>query len=168
MTRNTSTTPRPYRSHKIPACEPCRKRKARCAIDVQGQPCSLCKEKKWRCYFQNQRGQLVQKTRTVKHGNRPFQQRRIGNDAKDSILESGRLILGPAVAEDTHVVEQHLDSNLRAHSYHFGQRQNGGPVLYLTVPKHRDGLHEAENPGKVQMEIMKNILGPLLSDVIAL
>ena len=34
---------RPYRSHKIPACERCRKRKARCTIDLPDQPCLLCR-----------------------------------------------------------------------------------------------------------------------------
>lgn len=42
--REPSQTPevRPYRSHKFPACERCRKRKLRCAVDVAGQPCNSC------------------------------------------------------------------------------------------------------------------------------
>lgn len=34
---------RPYRSHKIPACAFCRKRKSRCTIDLVDQPCLLCR-----------------------------------------------------------------------------------------------------------------------------
>jgi hypothetical protein len=34
---------RPYRSHKIPACEFCRKRKSRCTLDLVDQPCLLCR-----------------------------------------------------------------------------------------------------------------------------
>lgn len=36
-------TTRPYRSHKIPACDFCRKRKSRCTQDLVDQPCLLCR-----------------------------------------------------------------------------------------------------------------------------
>ncbi|CRG86446.1 putative transcriptional regulatory protein C777,02 [Talaromyces islandicus] len=34
---------RPYRSHKIPACDFCRRRKSRCTQDLVDQPCLLCR-----------------------------------------------------------------------------------------------------------------------------
>lgn len=34
---------RPYRSHKVRACDFCRKRKARCTVDLPDQPCFLCR-----------------------------------------------------------------------------------------------------------------------------
>ncbi|KIA75865.1 Zn(II)2Cys6 transcription factor [Aspergillus ustus] len=34
---------RPYRSHKIPACDFCRKRRSRCTQEVADQPCLLCR-----------------------------------------------------------------------------------------------------------------------------
>ncbi|RDW72849.1 hypothetical protein BP6252_06756 [Coleophoma cylindrospora] len=44
-------TARPYRSHKIRACDLCRKRKSRCAIDTAGQPCTLCLSQGVQCQF---------------------------------------------------------------------------------------------------------------------
>ncbi|KAF7891765.1 hypothetical protein EAF00_008067 [Botryotinia globosa] len=35
---------RPYRSHKIPACDRCRKRKLRCEADLSNGPCRICRE----------------------------------------------------------------------------------------------------------------------------
>ncbi|KAL3462237.1 fungal-specific transcription factor domain-containing protein [Aspergillus heterothallicus] len=34
---------RPYRSHKIPACDFCRKRRSRCTQEIADQPCLLCR-----------------------------------------------------------------------------------------------------------------------------
>ncbi|KAL4993309.1 fungal-specific transcription factor domain-containing protein [Aspergillus recurvatus] len=34
---------RPYRSHKVPACDFCRKRRSRCTQEVADQPCLLCR-----------------------------------------------------------------------------------------------------------------------------
>ncbi|KAL4802605.1 fungal-specific transcription factor domain-containing protein [Aspergillus unguis] len=39
----TSTYARPYRSHKVPACDFCRRRRSRCTQEVAGQPCLLCR-----------------------------------------------------------------------------------------------------------------------------
>lgn len=43
------TSSRPYRSHKIPACDRCRKRKIRCVVDLTGQPCLLCRMQNATC-----------------------------------------------------------------------------------------------------------------------
>lgn len=40
---------RPYRSHKIPACERCRRRKIRCVVDLTDQPCLLCRMQNATC-----------------------------------------------------------------------------------------------------------------------
>ena len=37
------TSSRPYRLHRIPACDRCRTRKIRCVIDLGGEPCLLCR-----------------------------------------------------------------------------------------------------------------------------
>lgn len=39
----TPSHARPYRSHKIPACDFCRRRKSRCSQDLVDQPCLLCR-----------------------------------------------------------------------------------------------------------------------------
>ncbi|KAL3444556.1 fungal-specific transcription factor domain-containing protein [Aspergillus insuetus] len=45
MASITSDTPsaRPYRSHKVPACDFCRKRRSRCTQELADQPCLLCR-----------------------------------------------------------------------------------------------------------------------------
>jgi hypothetical protein len=40
---------RPYRSHKIPACDRCRRRKIRCVVDLTGQPCLFCRMQNATC-----------------------------------------------------------------------------------------------------------------------
>src|ERR1700753_2462396 len=57
MTTNTAeTTPksggRPYRSHKVPACDRCRKRKIRCSIDLLGQACVFFRARKLSCKYE--------------------------------------------------------------------------------------------------------------------
>lgn len=39
----SAASSRPYRSHRIPACDRCRRRKARCVVDRIGQSCRLCR-----------------------------------------------------------------------------------------------------------------------------
>ena len=43
---------RPYRSHKIRACDLCRKRKSRCTVDLPGQSCVLCRIQGSDCHYQ--------------------------------------------------------------------------------------------------------------------
>lgn len=46
-----STGTRPYRSHKIRACDLCRKRKSRCTVDLPGQSCLLCRVQGADCHY---------------------------------------------------------------------------------------------------------------------
>ncbi|KAH8693826.1 putative C6 transcription factor [Talaromyces proteolyticus] len=43
---------RPYRSHKVRACDLCRKRKSRCTVDIPGQSCVLCRVQGADCHYQ--------------------------------------------------------------------------------------------------------------------
>jgi hypothetical protein len=43
---------RPYRSHKVRACDHCRKRKSRCTVDIPGQSCLLCRVQGADCHYQ--------------------------------------------------------------------------------------------------------------------
>ncbi|KAL1303115.1 hypothetical protein AAFC00_006550 [Neodothiora populina] len=45
----TQVSSRPYRSHKFPACERCRKRKIRCNFDLVDQRCVYCRAKNVQC-----------------------------------------------------------------------------------------------------------------------
>lgn len=49
--RNISTGSRPYRSHKVRACDLCRKRKSRCTVDLPGQSCLLCRIQGAECHY---------------------------------------------------------------------------------------------------------------------
>ncbi|KAJ5095739.1 Transcription factor [Penicillium alfredii] len=45
---------RPYRSHKVRACDLCRKRKSRCTVDIPGQSCLLCRVQGAECHYQEE------------------------------------------------------------------------------------------------------------------
>ncbi|KAL4937516.1 hypothetical protein BDV06DRAFT_226887 [Aspergillus oleicola] len=45
---------RPYRSHKVRACDLCRKRKSRCTVDIPGQSCMLCRVQGAECHYQEE------------------------------------------------------------------------------------------------------------------
>lgn len=47
---------RPYRSHKVRACDLCRKRKSRCTVDIPGQSCLLCRVQGAVCHYQEEPG----------------------------------------------------------------------------------------------------------------
>lgn len=42
---------RPYRSHRIRACDYCRRRKQRCIVETIGQTCRLCKHQAIECSY---------------------------------------------------------------------------------------------------------------------
>ncbi|KAF9884033.1 hypothetical protein FE257_002371 [Aspergillus nanangensis] len=48
---------RPYRSHKVRACDLCRKRKSRCTVDIPGQSCLLCRVQGADCHYQEEPAQ---------------------------------------------------------------------------------------------------------------
>ncbi|RAH75193.1 putative C6 transcription factor [Aspergillus aculeatinus CBS 121060] len=48
---------RPYRSHKVRACDLCRKRKSRCTVDIPGQSCLLCRVQGADCHYQEDSSQ---------------------------------------------------------------------------------------------------------------
>lgn len=47
---------RPYRSHKVRACDLCRRRKSRCTVDIPGQSCLLCRVQGADCHYQEELG----------------------------------------------------------------------------------------------------------------
>ncbi|KAL6236616.1 hypothetical protein BDW75DRAFT_206497 [Aspergillus navahoensis] len=58
---------RPYRSHKVRACDLCRKRKSRCTVDIPGQSCLLCRVQGADCHYQEEPGNELPAT----HGPEP-------------------------------------------------------------------------------------------------
>ncbi|KAH7374851.1 putative Zn(II)2Cys6 transcription factor [Plectosphaerella cucumerina] len=134
---------RPYRSHRIPACDFCHRRKSRCHRTRLDEPCTLCRMHKKHCT-----------TRPTAHMRRPtrpsspLESPVLANpatNASDSSLRSSfqdagmdmnrprgdtglaatdpglsSHIVGPAVAPDVQMLEQYLSP-----------AENGGPVSHV-------------------------------------
>ncbi|CAD6446212.1 e05496ef-16f7-430b-812f-4ff3883312c8-CDS [Sclerotinia trifoliorum] len=110
---------RPYRSHKIPAYDRCRKRKLRCEADLSNGPYRICQDQDVDC--------------TRIPGSSPLASPRLRNNSRHSIEESvaeqcdpqspeysqqertivnakSSMIISPVIAEDIQVLEQYMES----------------------------------------------------------
>ncbi|GAB7340263.1 hypothetical protein MBLNU457_6726t2 [Dothideomycetes sp. NU457] len=188
-TANNSTSARPYRSHKIPACIRCRHRKVRCNIDTPGQPCRLCGERGVPCVIaepgalQNAESPHDAPPRKRQRKSSPPRQpdthRRhtmpAGDPWQQTSPTEGPLIVGPAVAEDVQILENYLSSRQKHSSrgsntqtYRTVFSEPGDSIVYLSVPRRRKGLQLAQNPGRSQLEIIEHILGPSQNELLML
>lgn len=179
----TPTEGRPYRSHKVPACDLCRHRKIRCNIDIPGRQCRFCRERELTCeYTQNTSTNDLEspakrrKTQTTS----PAMQLRVTEKglaqfpsvAGTSPTESS-LILNPPMAEDIEILEHYMTSNGHGDAstgkpYSLISSAPGNPVIYLTVPRRRKGLATAADPGQSQREVIEQVLGQFKDEVINL
>lgn len=75
-------------------------------------------------------------------------------------------------AEDIQILEKYLTKehpySKPSPQYNTIARSPGNPVLYLSVPKRREGLKLEKNPGTSQKEILEQILGPFRDDLVGL
>ena len=83
------------------------------------------------------------------------------------------LMLNPPMAEDIEVLEHYLTSHGSASAssakpYSVISNAPGKPIVYLTVPRRRQGLRVEPQPGLKQREIMEQILGQWKADVVEL
>ncbi|KUJ07067.1 uncharacterized protein LY89DRAFT_767480 [Mollisia scopiformis] len=93
--RQPSTAARPYRSHKFPVCERCRKRKPRCSVRIAGQPCGPCKGLGAACVRPQK--EQIPSSETMRRGYGTWNQNHVNQAAKrhrisygdDSPRESG-------------------------------------------------------------------------------
>ncbi|KAI9650760.1 hypothetical protein NHQ30_000785 [Ciborinia camelliae] len=215
---STRTEPRPYRSHKIPACDRCRKRKLRCEADVSTDPCRICRDQDVDCIRSeglkiprsNKRstptsnGMGSQRIISIHSPKRPrllglspsappgpgddlplsiagispeqsglqspdySRQERADANAKSS------MIIGPVIAEDVQLLEQYMESQARPRTSIRGRMYDSvsdnpkDPVIYLSVSRRREGLSSSERPGEKQKEILEQILGPNVGEVVNL
>lgn len=85
-------------------------------------------------------------------------------------------IVGPVIAEDIEALEQYLttknhpqdnftNSSDRPHAF---SKASGNHILYLSVPRRRDGLKLAKDPGASQKEIIEQIIGPFRDNLMNL
>lgn len=203
---------RPYRSHKIPACDRCRKRKLRCDVDIPSQPCRLCRSHQTDCSrvgsataFQNRKsvglgcgtvgGQsskrlriepLAESCSQTDHNNFqssgvPIIQQQLathnheyGEQPTAAIASRSSMIVGPVIAEDVQLLEMYMSSQKhpnpkpRGRLYDCVSDNPQDPVVYLSVSRRREGLSSSDRPGEKQKEILEQILGPHVEDVINL
>jgi hypothetical protein len=224
ISRETPQTPkeaRPYRSHKFPACERCRKRKLRCAVDVAGQPCNSCTNSGSICTQPQKEEEVIpsaalshdHESSSQNHANNPAKRRhawqdneslrhsesedrveqqniltslRAHNHGSSSAISRSRdesneasgsksaMFVGPVMAEDVQMIQNYMSSRDRLPTesgnrvYDTVSDNPKDPVLYLTVPRRREGLSLNNRPGEKQLEILEQILGPLTMDVVGL
>jgi hypothetical protein len=82
--------------------------------------------------------------------------------------------VGPVTAEDVQVIEKYMQTQNSLHNsphdrmYQMVSDDPQDPVLYLTVPRRRQGLALNNRPGERQREILEQILGPWVDEVISL
>jgi hypothetical protein len=82
-------------------------------------------------------------------------------------------MLNPPMAEDIQILEHYLTSNATVGTatgkpYSVIPSAPGKPIVYLTVPRRREGLRVGIKPGMKQREIMEQVLGPLKDEVVKL
>lgn len=201
---STSSTPRsrPYRSHKVPACDFCRRRKTRCTRDNVDKECLPCRMYGAQCSTaidSQSRSHETLEFHSVPRRKRartsPQVTRRDANmSAKDhqkenstssqtddihdapasaskSTFDQSGHIIGPAMARDAQILEQHLSptrnrntTSLYARStpYSVYSDDPRNPVVYMKVPRQR-GIPPAGNGTSSfsQFETMQKILEPL-------
>lgn len=178
---------RPYRSHRVPACDRCRQRKIRCNIDIAGQSCRFCRERNDACSYSQkdprEQSSPVQSQRPLKRVRQSHGVARAWNThprPEESLAQfpsvngtsptESSLMMNPPMAEDIAVLEQYLTSQAseeRAATRPYSTISNvpGNPIVYLTVPRRRKGLRSAVDPGRTQREIIEQILSPFTSEV---
>ena len=181
MDRETSTSFRPYRSHAVPACEECRRGKTRCLVDLPNAPCQICRKRQTDCVVvTSTKRKLAQENgpgTSVKRLRRPPSDLGEGaghvRDATSDpqIDDESPLLLNPTMAEDMEIFETYLTSKTSSQPaaskpYKTMSNVPGNQIFYLTVPRRREGLRCAVDPGRVQREILEQILGPLKLEVV--
>ncbi len=179
------TQRRPYRSHKFPACDRCRRFKRRCTGGAPDRPCVLCSLQEAPCGFTSS---PPQKSRSVSErvgaARRSVRQPtvvqsplpRLEPESSTIDEEAGQdrvgphyhggpnqdpskpvlsMVANPVISEDIRILERYTSS----------QAPTNNPMVYMNVPRHREGLAMAENPGKQQVEILMQILKPSASEL---
>lgn len=176
---------RPYRSHKVPACTACRKRKVRCAVDDPNLPCRYCRGRSLQCdHGVDAEGRPASTPRARKR--KKPESAIDGIDVVPASLQganctetmatmenSSPIMVSPSIAEDVEVLERHLASHSQpgtaeARPYVRLSGAKGESMVYRRVARRREGLQQTATPGSVQLEIIENVIGALKLEVLQL
>ncbi|KAL3474945.1 hypothetical protein BJX99DRAFT_247867 [Aspergillus californicus] len=179
------TQRRPYRSHKFPACDRCRRFKRRCTGGAPDRPCVLCNLQEVPCEYtsnprqksQSASDHIARRTTSQRVGrqspapNPPrsptadgeARQDQVGSDYhggpnQDHSHPELSMVASPVISEDIRILERYMSS--QATSRAVGSAPSNNLMVYMRVPRRREGLAMAENPGKHQKEILMQILRP--------
>lgn len=179
-----SRVARPYRSHKQPACDNCRDQKTGCVREDPSQPCRHCRERLWTCVISKRGAHSAseprrQRRRQQKRRHQESRSLSPTADASQSLWNDispadAPLIVGPALADDVQILERYLTSRRStarrstAKTYNTVSNTPGNPIVYLRVQRRREGLNVAKDPGKAQLELMEQILGPSKNELLML
>lgn len=203
---------RPYRSHKIPACDRCRKRKLRCEADLSNGHCRLCREQGADCVRSEAprtRKHTTPNTNNIEVPSVPsvrslkrlrllypspstslrhessfpedstaeqsgLQSPDYSRQERPNVNDKSSMIIGPIIAEDVQLLEQYMESQARPERSKRGRLYDTvsdnpkDPVIYLSVSRRREGLSSSERAGEKQKEILEQILGPNVREVVNL
>ncbi|KAH8427449.1 Zn(II)2Cys6 transcription factor domain-containing protein [Aspergillus melleus] len=193
---------RPYRSHKVPACDRCRRFKRRCTGGSPDRPCVLCHLQEVPCLIsaspkaqagvrrssrREQRRVLPKQTpsnvNVTVHATPSQadpdvgQDERIGTDYHGSPTQDRSkielsMVASPVISEDIQILERYMSSKASSSMPVSvdGSLSHAGanPMVYLRVPRRREGLAMSENPGKQQKEILRQILKPYADELVRL
>ncbi|GIZ36697.1 hypothetical protein CKM354_000016500 [Cercospora kikuchii] len=155
--------PRPYRSHKIPACDACRRRKVRCEVDDDSATCKRCRRLSRACLFLPPNASSTGEEDEINESAPPrVRQRRrylpqnatahpdatpsassstAGHVAGDVPTAKTAMLVGPAVAEDVRILEDFLD----AHGLQENYLNGSGNDVGAGPPRPRHGRVTAYN-----------------------
>lgn len=193
-------TRRPYRSHKTPACDRCRRFKRRCTGGGPGDPCVLCQLQDVPClpsasgitrghtlrrsiragYTLPRRNQVQDKPDT----GHSVHESPIGPNVRNHLGESesndhnpihlgdaraeSSIVVSPAITEDIQALERYFSSGAPAGDSSVAADGVEKSLVYMRVPRRREGLAMAKNPGKFQQEVLWQILRPFAKELVRL
>ncbi len=215
---------RPYRSHKTPACDRCRRFKRRCTGGGPDDPCVLCKLHEVPCLpseiaTASPRRRAASRSQTLP-GQQQSPSRRdpkVGADRGSAACHVGSrtaaskppseprsglgprpepascssthsiddldkgahgamdvgdtrtdssIVVSPMLTEDLQTLERYFSSGAAAAGDETCISER--PLVYIKVPRRRDGLAVAKHPGKLQGEMAWQIMRPFAGELIRL
>ncbi|KAJ0422882.1 fungal-specific transcription factor domain-containing protein [Aspergillus carlsbadensis] len=180
---------RPYRSHKVPACDRCRRFKRRCTGGAPDRPCVLCNLSEVSCEYtpsslqksqsaSSHSARRIASQRTARHipvsNVEPQPLATDGRDLVGSDYHGGpnqarsrpelSMVANPVISEDIRILERYMSSTSRIG----GGALDNNPMVYMKISRRREGLAMTENPGKQQKETLMQVLRSSANELIDL
>ena len=194
MPKSPDSLARPYRSHKVRACDHCRKRKSRCTLDIPGRACVMCRVADVVCCYDEIREGPRKRARVSDPGTLPSgvgdglltENESRQSASRSTIQDLERVdqvdlnekgsefahIVGPILANDAQVVEQFMLPETRTGDteapYNVYSSEKEKPILYTKVCRRRPGFRSSGCAGAKEREILEQILGPFANELVDL